>query len=188
MTEELEIYLSGGQVGITVCSVGLGVGEPLTSYGSVRREIGQVLPSRPLPRAAQRDPAHRRHRTDSRAGHHGAPLGGSLSTSVGLHASLQEMRVHPYNRYPLLDPDWENVYRALYLTIVFRHLPELERGDTTLADIAEPVVWVNPELPISELIHRLQQKQQELALVRPDGHARGLVTSTDAFEAIAGEI
>ena len=74
------------------------------------------------------------------------------------------------------------------MTTVFRHLPELERGDTTLADIAEPPVWGDPELPISDLIDRLQQKQQEIALVRTDGHTRGLVTSTDVFEAIAGEL
>ena len=112
----------------------------------------------------------------------------ALRTTDDLHETLQEMRAHPYNRYPLLDPDWETVYGTLYMTTVFRHLPELERGDTTLTDLAEPVVWVDPELPISDLIDRLQQKQQEIALVRADGHTRGLVTSTDAFEAIAGEL
>jgi CBS domain containing-hemolysin-like protein len=112
----------------------------------------------------------------------------ALRTSDDLHETLHRMRTHPYNRYPLLDPDWENVYGTLYMTTVFRHLPELERGDTTLPDIAEPVVWVDPELPISDLIDRLQTKQQEIALVRTDGHTRGLVTSTDAFEAIAGEL
>jgi CBS domain containing-hemolysin-like protein len=40
MTEELEIYLSGCQVGITVCSVGLGVvGEP-----GVTHLFGALLP------------------------------------------------------------------------------------------------------------------------------------------------
>jgi len=75
---------------------------------------------------------------------------------------------------------------------VFRHLPELERGETTLADLAEPVVWVDPELRVSIFIDRLQQEQQEMALVRPPGGPNedvdGLVTSTDAFEAIAGEL
>jgi CBS domain containing-hemolysin-like protein len=112
----------------------------------------------------------------------------ALSTTDDLHENLQEMRAHPYNRYPLLDPDWDNVYGTLYMTTVFRHLPELERGDTTLADLAEPVVWADPELPISDLIDRLQKKQQEIAIVRSDGSPRGLVTSTDAFEAIAGEL
>lgn len=112
----------------------------------------------------------------------------ALSTANDLHESLQEMRAHPYNRYPFLDPDWESVCGTLYMTMVFRHLPELERGETTLSELSEPVVWVDPELSISDLIDRLQQEQQEIALVRRDGVVRGLVTSTDAFEAIAGEI
>ncbi|MEF8796026.1 MAG: CBS domain-containing protein [Salinivenus sp.] len=64
----------------------------------------------------------------------------------------------------------------------------MDPSDTALPDLAEPVVWVDPELPVSALIDRLQQKQQEIALVRTEDHVRGLVTSTDAFEAIAGEL
>jgi CBS domain containing-hemolysin-like protein len=112
----------------------------------------------------------------------------ALTTTDDLHETLHRMRAHPYNRYPLLDPDWETVYGTLYMTTVFRHLPELERDDTSLTDLAEPVVWVDPELPISDLIDRLQKKQQEIAIVQTEGHVRGLVTSTDAFEAIAGEL
>ncbi|MFB6099506.1 MAG: CBS domain-containing protein, partial [Salinibacter sp.] len=93
-----------------------------------------------------------------------------------------------YDRYPLLGDDGEDVIGVLYMTKVFRHLPELERGDATLIDIAEPPVWVDPDLPVSDLIDRLQRKQQELALVGTEGDVQGLVTSTDAFEAIAGEL
>ena len=38
------------------------------------------------------------------------------------------------------------------------------------------------------LPNRLQHEQQEVALVRSDHAVRGLVTATDAFEAIAGEM
>jgi len=165
-------------------------GESLSSYGTVRREIGQILSRADLSR-------ERRGEILRAVDIEQIPVRAimvprsevvALRTTDELHETLHEMRAHPYNRYPLLDPDWENVYGTLYMTTVFRHLPELERGDTTLPDIAEPVVWVDPELPISDLIDRLQQKQQEIALVRSDGHSRGLVTSTDAFEAIAGEL
>jgi CBS domain containing-hemolysin-like protein len=112
----------------------------------------------------------------------------ALSTTDELHENLEQMRAHSYSRYPLLDPDWDQVYGTLYTKTVFRHLPELEDGSTSLAGIAEPPVWVDPELSISDLIDRLQRKQQEIAIVRTDGQVRGLVTSTDAFEAIAGEM
>jgi CBS domain containing-hemolysin-like protein len=160
------------------------------SYGAVRREIGEILSRADLSRE-RRGEILRAVDIDQ------IPVRAimvprsevvPLYTTDTLHESLQEMRAHPYDRYPLLDPDWDNVYGTLYMTAVFRHLPELERGDTTLIDIAEPVVWVDPELPVSDLIDRLQKKQQEIAIVRAEGHARGLVTSTDAFEAIAGEL
>ncbi len=164
--------------------------ESLDSIGAVRRKMGEVLSRADLSRERQVEilravdieqipvRAIMVPRSDVVA----------LSTTNDLHESLEEMRTHSYSRYPLLDPDWDHVYGTLYTKTVFRHLPELESGDTSLANIAEPPVWVDSELPISDLIDRLQQKQQEIAIVRTDGHVRGLVTSTDAFEAIAGEL
>jgi len=165
-------------------------GEALMSHGTVRREIGQVLSRANLSR-------ERRSEILRAVDIEHIPVRAIMvprSEVVALHApddfreNLHRMRTHPHNRYPFLDPGWENVYGTLYMATVFRHLPELEQGGTTLRDVAEPVVWVDPELPISDLIDRLQKRQQEIALVRAEGRPRGLVTSTDAFEAIAGEL
>ncbi|MFB6249096.1 MAG: CNNM domain-containing protein [Salinibacter sp.] len=162
----------------------------LSSHGAVRREIGEVLSRANLSRERRGEilRAVDIERIPVRAIMVPRSEVVALHTSDALHETLQEMRAHPYNRYPLLNPDWENVYGTLYMATVFQHLPELERGDATLLDIAEPVVWVDPDLPVSDLIDRLQRKQQEIAIVRTGGHVRGLVTSTDAFEAIAGEL
>ncbi|MFB6230404.1 MAG: CNNM domain-containing protein [Salinibacter sp.] len=164
--------------------------EPLTSYGAVRREIGTVLSRANLSRERRNEilravdieeiPVRRIMvpRTEVVA----------LSTASDLAETLQRMRAHPYDRYPLLGDDGDEVIGTLYMTKVFRHLPELERGNATLVDIAEPPVWVDPDLPVSDFIDRLQQEQQELAFVRAEKHVEGLVTTTDAFEAIAGEL
>lgn len=112
----------------------------------------------------------------------------ALRADDALDETLDRMRSRPYNRYPLLESDWKEVHGTLYMTTVFQYLPALKEGTRRLSDIAEPVVWVDPELPISDFIDRLQRKQQEIALVRTDGDVQGLVTSTDAFEAIAGEL
>jgi CBS domain containing-hemolysin-like protein len=298
MTEELEIYLSGCQVGITVCSVGLGVvGEPgvtylfqavlpeggvgtmashtiavtaalalvnllhvvvgeqaptylgiertrtiarylapglywwtrllrpiirtadwiaksllalfgvtitrswteeeaheaddvLSSHGSVRREIGKVLSRANLSRERRGEILRAVDIEQMPVRSIMVPRSEivALRAADSLEDTLGRMRSRPYNRYPLLQSDWENVHGVLYMTTVFQHLPGLRDGSLQLSDIAEPIVWVDPELPISDLIDRLQQKQQEIALVRTEGHVRGLVTSTDAFEAIAGEL
>jgi len=164
--------------------------EALASVSVVRREIGEILSRANLSRERRSEilRAVDIEHIPVRAIMVPRSEVAALTTTDDLHETLHRMRAHPYNRYPLLDPDWETVYGTLYMTTVFRHLPELERGDATLTDLAEPVVWVDPELPISALIDRLQQKQQEIALVRPEGEVHGLVTSTDAFEAIAGEL
>jgi len=164
--------------------------ETLSSHGSVRREIGKVLSRANLSR-------ERRGEILRAVDIEQMPVRSIMvprSEVVALRAAdplgdtLDRMRTRPYNRYPLLQSDWETVHGTLYMTTVFQHLPELKEGTLQLPDIAEPVVWVDPELPISDLIDRLQKQQQEIALVRRDGHVRGLVTSTDAFEAIAGEL
>ena len=111
----------------------------------------------------------------------------ALRATDELSESLQRMRAHPYDRYPLFGDDKTGIVGILYMTNVFRHLPELERGEAHLADIAEPAVWVDPDLPISDLIDRFQSEKQELAIVRDD-RIHGLVTATDAFEAITGEL
>lgn len=164
--------------------------EPLVGPSAVRQEIGEVLSRANLS-------SERRHeilraveieRIPVRRIMVPRPDMVALRAAAPLGESLERMRAHPYNRYPLLGEGSDEVVGILYMTEVFRQLPELERGERTLADLAEPVVWVDPELTISDLIDRLQSRQQELAMVRDDGRVRGLVTATDAFEAIAGEL
>lgn len=45
-----------------------------------------------------------------------------------------------------------------------------------------------PGRSVNELVDVLQEHEQELALVKEDGRVVGLVTVTDAFEAIVGEL
>jgi len=140
--------------------------ESLTSYGAVRREIGTVLSRANLSRKRRSEilravdieeiPVRRIMVPQTEVV--------ALSTADDLAETLQRMRTHPYDRYPLLG-DEGDVIGVLYMTNVFRHLPELERGEAHLVDIAEPPVWVDPELPVSDLIDRLQRKQQQVALV-----------------------
>ena len=165
-------------------------GEEAAGVSAVRREIGEVLSRANLSRERQGEILRAVDIEQMPVRSVMVPRSEvvALCTDDSLGDTLARMRARPYNRYPILQPDWQNVHGTLYMTTVFRRLPELKAGTLQLSDIAEPVVWVDPKLPISDLIDRLQQKQQEIALVRTGGHVRGLVTSTDAFEAIAGEL
>lgn len=56
-------------------------------------------------------------------------------------------------------------------------------------DVAVPPMTVSPDMAIADLIDEFQQHHQELALVVDDAQKTvGLVTVTDVFEAIAGDV
>jgi CBS domain containing-hemolysin-like protein len=57
-------------------------------------------------------------------------------------------------------------------------------------DIAAPPMMLHADVPISEAVDRFQAQHQELALVYDDPGETvvGLITATDALEAVMGEI
>jgi len=162
----------------------------LDSISAVRRKIGEVLSRADLSRERQMEILRTLDIEQLPVEKIMVPRDEVVAArlSDGLPDNLQRMRVHLYNRYPLLGDGWGDVRGILYLPTVFEHLPELEAGGTSLDAIAEPVVWVEPDLAVSDFIDRLQREQQEVALIRDDGAVKGLLTVTDAFEAIAGEV
>ena len=67
---------------------------------------------------------------------------------------------------------------------------DLRSGDVTFEEIATAPLTLRAETPISEAVDRFQRNRQELALVREGsgGDVVGLITATDALEAVMGEI
>ena len=112
----------------------------------------------------------------------------ALSLARSLDENLGRIAETRYARYPLLDEDEERFAGTVYVPALFPHLDELRSGETSLRDVAAPGIRVDADLPVSELIDRLQEVAQEVALVEEEGRVVGLVTITDAFEEIAGEV
>lgn len=67
---------------------------------------------------------------------------------------------------------------------------ELRGGETTFEDIAAPPMTLREDTHISDVVDRFQEENQELALVLDEEKEEvvGLVTATDALEAVMGEI
>lgn len=63
-----------------------------------------------------------------------------------------------------------------------------EQAPTSLEELATAILRLPASCPVSEAIDRFQEAHQELALVEEEGRVVGLLTVTDAFEAIAGEL
>ncbi|MFB6151422.1 MAG: CNNM domain-containing protein [Haloarculaceae archaeon] len=112
----------------------------------------------------------------------------ALSTTNSLGENLERIREAPHVRLPLVDGDLESFEGVVYTPAVLARLDDLEAGETTLDEIAAPPMTVAADAPVSNVIDQFQANNQELALVLEGGEVVGLVTITDAFEAIAGDL
>lgn len=61
-----------------------------------------------------------------------------------------------------------------------------ERSDAPLTDVTVPGLRVQADLHLSQLIDRLREETQEVALIEENERVVRLVT--DAFEEVAGEV
>ena len=113
----------------------------------------------------------------------------TLSTERPLEENLRIVADLRSLRFPLVGEDLDGVRGTVYLTSVFAALDDLREGRTTLGEIAVEPMRVEADLSVSDAIDRFQEARQELAFEMEGGdRMAGIVTSTDALEAIAGEL
>jgi CBS domain containing-hemolysin-like protein len=93
-----------------------------------------------------------------------------------------------HTRYVVVGADRDDVVGVLYLPLFTARIDDVRSGDVGLVDLVAPPVDVAPDLSISDFIDRLQAASEELAVVRDDGRVLGMVTATDGFEAVMGEL
>ena len=114
----------------------------------------------------------------------------AVSTTDDLESNLTRMADAPHVRYPLVGETMDDFRGIVYLPEVFRDLDDLRDGTLTLEDVAHPPLVFDADTSVSEAIDRFQAERQELAFVTdPDsGSVVGMLTVTDALEAIAGDV
>jgi IMP dehydrogenase len=98
------------------------------------------------------------------------------------------MSSSPHTRYPLVGSDEEDFLGIVYVPAVLDRIDELRAEETTLREVAAPPMTVSADTTVSDAIDQFQAESQELALVLSDGEVVGLLTATDALEAVMGEI
>lgn len=112
----------------------------------------------------------------------------ALSTTATLAENRDRIREAPHVRLPLVGDALDDPVGVVYTPAVLARLDELEAGQTTLEDLAAPPMTVASDAPVSNVIDQFQANNQELALVLEAGEVVGLVTVTDAFETIIGDL
>ena len=112
----------------------------------------------------------------------------ALSVGASVEENLATMRATPHTRFPLVGEDLGDFRGVVYTPSVLTHLEALERGERSFEDIAAPPMTLAAETNVSDAFDQFQAQDQELALVLEDGDVVGLLTATDALEAVMGEL
>ena len=126
-----------------------------------------------------------------------------LRADESFEENLATMREASLSRFPLVGDSLQDFRGVVYAPAVIRQLDALREGSVTLSDVASRPMTVEAGEDVADTIDRFQEENQELALVTggsPEGEEAleavdadadeviGLVTATDCFEAITGEL
>ncbi|UPV73694.1 hemolysin family protein [Halorussus limi] len=112
----------------------------------------------------------------------------ALSTADPSEENLRLLREFPHTRFPLVGESLDEFAGIVYTPPLVGREDDLLDGSLTLADVAGEPVTVESSIAVSRLVDRFQEEGQELALVVDDGETVGMVTATDAFESMMGEL
>ncbi|GAA0715107.1 IMP dehydrogenase [Halorubrum trapanicum] len=112
----------------------------------------------------------------------------SLATTVSAEENLDRIRDTPHSRFPLVGDDLSDFEGIVYAPSIVSRYDELRNGDLTFADVAAPPMTISADASVSNAFDQFQAESQELALVIEDGEVVGLITATDAMEAVMGQL
>ena len=112
----------------------------------------------------------------------------ALSTENPPEENLAVVKEHPHIRFPLVGEDLDDFRGVVYLAAITGRFEAFKNGEVDLEALATSPLTLPADEEVSDAIDRFQAEQQELALVAEDGEVVGLLTATDAFEEVMGEI
>ncbi|MFT4885211.1 MAG: CBS domain containing-hemolysin-like protein [Natronomonas sp.] len=111
-----------------------------------------------------------------------------LSTADSPEENFERMFETPHTRYPLIGETTDEFVGIIYVPAVLDRIDAIRAGETSFEEIAAPPMTVSPDTSVSDAIDHFQAESQELALVVSGGEVVGLITATDAFEAVMGQL
>ena len=95
---------------------------------------------------------------------------------------------HSHSRYPLIGEDLQDFQGLVYLPAITTQFNDLMSGDLAIEEIAVTPMTLPADEAISDVVDRFQSERQEPALVEDDSEIVGLLTVTDVFEEVMGEL
>jgi CBS domain containing-hemolysin-like protein len=112
----------------------------------------------------------------------------ALSTTASPAENFDRIQHTPHTRFPLVGEELTDFHGIVYAPSIIAHFEELKSGVLSFAEIAAPPMTLAAGTNVSDAFDQFQAEDQELALVIEDGNIVGLLTATDALEAVMGEL
>lgn len=112
-----------------------------------------------------------------------------LSTEVSIEENFHRIGNSPHTRFPLIGDNPEDFRGIVYVPAVVGSVDELREGELSIEKLAAPPMEIATNTYVSEAVDQFQEEHQELSLVVDErDFVVGLLTATDALEAVVGEI
>lgn len=166
-----------------------GEAEATTAKGDIREQLIEVLESEDIS-SDRRDEVIKAYEIgDLAVGKIMVPRSEiiSLSTQKSFEENLELVKRHMHARYPLVGESTDEFIGILYTPEILAHTKELLQGEKELDDFDWQRMIIPDTMTVSDLIDAFQDHRHELALVEnAEQEIVGLVTLTDALEAIVG--
>lgn len=165
-------------------------GPEVWSRGDVRREMGDILRRVGLDREREEEVIAALDIGTIPVRDIMVPSEGivALSTANTPEENVRTMQEHPHVRYPLVGESLREFVGIVYTPPLVGRESDLLDGSLALESVAADPMTVRAATAVSEVVDRFQAEGQELALVLDGEEVVGLVTPTDAFETVMGDI
>jgi len=115
------------------------------------------------------------------------PLMTAIPRTIGEEELLQIFESTPYSRLPVYGENIDDIVGVVHLKDLVRQ--QLSGKPFDLDSLLHPVAYVPETLPVKELLARLKEQHQQIAIVMDEhGGTLGLVTMEDILEEVVGEV
>lgn len=110
-----------------------------------------------------------------------------LEGSLSIAEAVEEVHSSPHSRFPIYEKKMDQIIGMIHVKDLLRAFAM--NPDQLIRGFANPASFVPEQMPIDDLLRKLQQEKLQSAIVVDEyGGTAGLVTVEDVIEELVGEI